>query len=129
MEIRVVKIINENAIVLNIGRDKQITLKSCFEIYSDSDEEIVDPETKLPLGKLKLIKANVTPSYVADHYCICRNAKSDFFETPLSRPLPLNVNTEQISGWGGIDDSKRICIGDLARLIKQSLNTDGMIYD
>lgn len=124
--IRVIKIINENEIILNAGgrTSENVNYGDILEIYAESEQSIIDPFSGKDLGKPLFIKATVTPKYINSEFCICQNSKNglDAFGRVISgaafsNPLPLKVKTEDISG--GFDDisSKEICVGDYARIL------------
>ena len=52
----VASIINEYKVVINRGIKHDIRLGQRFLIYKLSDEEIIDPITKEPLGYLEIVK-------------------------------------------------------------------------
>lgn len=123
--IRVIKIISENEIILNIGGATRPSIRygDILEIYTESNESVIDPFNGEDLGKLSIVKAHVVPKSISNRFCICNNFKNSF--EPLKRaisgeilntsPLPLNVNIQDISGDFSHTANKEICVGDYAR--------------
>jgi hypothetical protein len=59
MKTKVVKILSETELVLGSGSNNGVREGMEFVIYEDGDE-IIDPETKLSLGTLEIVKGYVT---------------------------------------------------------------------
>lgn len=121
---KVVKIIDDETIVINAGTEDGIKFGNEFEIY-EAGEEIFDPDTKESLGTLDTIKETVKAVNVLQKMCICRH--SNILVYDLSESLnnkfmrtkikTLNVDATQISG--GLSSDKKIRIGDKVRLITE----------
>ena len=54
--IRVVKVIDEYKLVINVGSADGISMDQRFLVYENDDEEIFDPDTKESLGFIELVK-------------------------------------------------------------------------
>lgn len=114
-EIKVIKIIDEYNIVINIGFENGVKFGDKFQIYQQG-EKLFDPETNEDLGTLDIVKATIIATSVSPKVTICKNAlttsqfQKDIFErrnmiahslqyiSPIQRPLmidPLQV-TESI---------------------------------
>lgn len=61
--IKVIKVIDENTVLINKGSDDGIKKGQNFLIYGVG-EEIFDPDTKESLGRLELVRGTGTPSHI-----------------------------------------------------------------
>lgn len=123
---RVIKIIDDKTIVINIGENENIKEGDKFQIY-EIGEEVIDPETKKNLGTLNTVKEVVSAVDVLPFMTICRHIETSYYNplTSLVSPFAtkqvdtekhLNVETSQITG--GLSTDMIIKIGDKVRLIK-----------
>ena len=55
-EIRVASVLSDTQLVLNIGEQDGIDPQMRFLVYGISEEQIIDPVTKEPLGYLELVR-------------------------------------------------------------------------
>lgn len=122
-EIRVIKILDSETIILNIGSEKKISKDTVFEILG-KPTMISDPLTKENLGYLDNIKETVMPIKILPKMCLCSHititnslitslaAVSNMYGTEQKKIL--NVEQSQISSDSNID--KTIRIGDKARI-------------
>lgn len=123
---RIIKIIDDETIVINAGTQNNIKEGAKFEIY-EIGNDIIDPETKENLGSLDTIKDTVEAINVLEKMCICRhiinyNPLSNIAITMASSLIAtknkqLNVETKDISG--GLTSDLTIRIGDKVRLVKE----------
>lgn len=117
---KIVKIIDDQTLVINAGYDDDIEIGDQFEIYS-TGEEIKDPDTNEVLGTLDHIKERVEAVDVFEKMCICRhNILVNFLQNVTNNltriePKVLNVDSSQISG--GLSNDDVIKIGDKARIM------------
>lgn len=117
---KIVKIIDEYRVVVNAGSNDGISSQSKLEIYVPG-EDVTDPETGETLGALDYVKAKLEVVDVFPKMCVCENQKKEKLMTLFSpfdavgqNPMPLNVNSMDISGgYEGIE--KKIKVGDLVR--------------
>ena len=121
-DIRIVKIISDKSIILNVGSDDDVKVGDIFKIISPTTTEVIDPFTKKSLGMLEYVKATVAVTFVYEKMCVCQNSKSASIVDSLSyltsiQRKPLNVDTTQISG-GFEENSEKIQIGDVAVKVK-----------
>jgi len=121
---KVIKIIDDMNIVINCGGQNAIAIGDQFNIYSTKTEEIIDPITSESLGEIRRLKATIQAAIVYDKVCICQNAINkataamlSLSERIISKPAPLNVDPEQISGGIIVDDDEPIKIGDIVEKI------------
>lgn len=123
-EIRVIKILDSETIIINIGSEKGISENTTFEILGQPIK-IVDPVTKENLGFLDNVKETVKPIRIFPKMCLCSHitytsslinslsAFSNMYTTTEQRKI-LNVEQSQISSNLKID--KTIKIGDKVRI-------------
>lgn len=124
--IKVVKIISDESIVLNIGKNGEIDVGNTFDILSENGVDVIDPDTKECLGRIKYIKASVIVTTVYDKMCVCQsnNYYSNYNYHVLTaiqtlsnlngQRIPLNVDSSQISGGFERMENEPIRIGDKA---------------
>ncbi|MGN0509182.1 MAG: hypothetical protein ACI4GX_08080 [Ruminococcus sp.] len=122
-EVKVIKIISDMSIVLNIGSNDGIEVNDTFDIMSDSGTDVIDPDTGESLGTLEYIKASVIVTVSYPKMCVCQNkvvngmtgALTALSEAALAGYRPsLNVDTSQISGGFEDKSDEPIRIGDRA---------------
>ena len=119
---KIVKIIDEYAVVVNAGSNSFIKENDTLEVYQPG-QEVTDPETGESLGTLDFVKAKLRVTDVFPKMCVCENRERErkSFITiaqnfTYEEKLPLNVQTTDISGgYEGID--KKIKVGDLVRKV------------
>lgn len=70
--IKVAYIIDNNQLVLNVGKNDGIEPGQRFLIYGLSEEDIIDPETNQSLGKLELVRGTGAISYIQDSMSIIK---------------------------------------------------------
>lgn len=121
--IRIVKIINEYQVVINVGSDDLIRDGQFLEVFVPGTP-IFDPETGDCLGTLDYVKAKLHVISVFPRMSVCENRETETtsllssFTASLQRTevLPLNVDSKEISGgYEGVD--KKIHVGDLVRTV------------
>lgn len=122
---KVVKIISDSEIVVNVGSNNLITRGQTLEIF-DPGDEVTDPETGKSLGSLDYIKTYLRVKHVYPQMCICENAETEPMLSDLlsaasgffaaangSKAKLLHVDPTDISG--GLHKNRKIHIGDLVR--------------
>jgi len=82
--IKVVYIKDEYELSLNVGEDDGVKKGQIFLIYSLSNHEIIDPDTKESLGYLELVKGTGSVIHVQPKLCTIR---SNEFETQTSKRI------------------------------------------
>ena len=122
---KIVKIIDDETLVINAGSNDNIQCGDEFEIF-EVGEEINDPDTGAKLGTLDTIKETVQAINVFPQISVCRHIEVSSLTsiTPVwvrKTNKTLNVDSTQISG--GLSDDKVIRIGDKVRLIPQKDNS------
>ncbi|MEK3955409.1 hypothetical protein [Psychrobacillus sp. FSL K6-1464] len=120
MEAKVIKIISDKEIVLNVGKDKGVKVGDIFEVIAKEGDRVYDPDTNEFLGTLDIPKATLIVEYVYPRMCICTNNAPaiDPFTSPLAIGIipRLNVDLNQVSGGFEKHSLAPIQIGDFAYL-------------
>lgn len=123
-KIKVVKIINEYMLVINVGTDDNFQIGDEFEIF-EIGEQVFDEETNECLGTLDPIKAYIEIQNIYPKMAVCVNSKKQPHSPAMSvlvditatmtsfTPQKLTVNVKDISG--GLDDNRVISVGDRVR--------------
>lgn len=129
-EIKVIKIIDEYNLVINIGFEDGVKLGDKFQIYQQG-EKVLDPETNEYLGTLDIVKATIVANDISPKLTVCTNAattsqfRKDFFESrnaishgfqyisPIQRPLMIDPLQVTDSAYSKAD--KTIKVGDSVR--------------
>lgn len=129
MNTKIVKIIDEDSLVINIGVRNGVKYNDKFAVYIPGDE-VIDPDTLESLGTLDTIKCYLKPKDVLEKMTICVNAETVLTSfsaamttgTPqinllggLNNPKRLPIDIEEISG--GIQPRTQVKVGDLVRKI------------
>lgn len=120
-QFKIVKIIDDETIVINAGLIDDVKPGDKFEIF-EKGEEIKDPDTGESLGTLDLIKETVETVNVFDKISICKHYVIENYLSGITGTFlktsykTLNVDCTQISG--GLHDDKIIRIGDKVRKVK-----------
>lgn len=120
--IKVIKIIDNYDLVINIGADEGAKVGDTYEIYTPG-HEVFDPDTKDSLGTLDLIKASIKVKNVFPKMSICTSNHIstkkipdliNSFSRTYDERMPLNVDSLDISG-GFEDFDSKIKVGDFVR--------------
>lgn len=112
-ELRVVRIIDGNKVIINAGKEDGLRINGEFKIFEDG-EEIIDPITNDSLGRLEKTKDIVEVCELMDKMCICKKTKRNPFED-FGEEL-LNVDGTDITG--GLTSDEPIKVGDKVRCLK-----------
>lgn len=118
----VANVINDYKVVINRGSEHDIRLGQRFLIYNLSDEEIVDPLTKEPLGYLEIVKGTGKVIHLQEKMATIESDKTEMTRTTVTKkrspyiPPPLGDPIEEISSPKRVPfDSVKI--GDKAKPI------------
>ncbi|MEE9260112.1 MAG: hypothetical protein V3U40_03240 [Candidatus Scalindua sediminis] len=139
IEGKVAKILDEYSMVINVGRNDGVTEGMVFVIFTQSGNEIKDPDTGETLGTLENVKDYVSVAHIQDKFatCVAKEVKKIHKEGEISgaqtlsgammaeamsaRPEgskigteKLNVNTSQIAG---VPQLGPISVGDRVRSV------------
>ena len=71
IEGKVAKILDEYSIVINVGKNNGVTRNMVFAVFTQSEDEIKDPDNNEVLGKLENIKDYITVAHVQDKFSTC----------------------------------------------------------
>jgi len=128
---KVVKIICNSMLVINVGSEHGVTKGMKFIIYNQGDE-IIDPDTQKALGKIELVKAQVEVIHIQEKMSLAATPEivqekevlsAQMAKIPRSPDIPflysgrresLLVNESQISP---LKEIRPISIGDLVKLV------------
>lgn len=95
MKYRVIKIISDTEILVNVGANKGIKQGYILTILG-KDEEIIDPFSNESLGYLPVTKAQVKVDTVYEKMCICKPTQVFKFKVArLNVELPFQINNEE----------------------------------
>lgn len=117
---KVIKIVDEETLIINAGLEDGIQRGDEFEIF-EKGEDLIDLDTGENLGSLDTIKETVEAINVFPKFCVCRHNVTVSYITGLVPNLykneykTLNIDSSQISG--GFDDDITIRINDRARKV------------
>ncbi len=128
-QIKVIKILDSETLLVNIGSNQNIAHGQSFEVY-EVGEEIRDPETKELLGTLDYIKAEIEVTQVYPNFSLMKSI--DYYtetvtsgimsafsdktkETTKAKVQRLAVDPGQITPMK--INNKKIVIGDPVRKI------------
>ncbi len=138
IEGKVAKILDEYSIVINVGRNDGVTEGMVFVVFTQSSDEIKDPDSSETLGTLENVKDYVSAAHIQDKFatCVAKEVKripeegessgaqtlsgAMMAESMSARPggkirtEKLNVNTSQIAG---VPQSGPITVGDKVRSV------------
>lgn len=82
LKCKVASIINDYKLVLNVGRKHNVEKGFRFSVYSISESDIIDPDTKKSLGKLELPLGTGKVISVQENMCII---ESDMYSKSISK--------------------------------------------
>lgn len=117
----VIRILDEQSVMLNCGLNQGITCGDLFRVLSKEQEKIVDPFSNKTLGIIQRYKAKLEVVEIYENMCICQNARKSSLMGSLAdatsaltaeRRLDLNVDPSQITGNFKAEDDEMIQIGD-----------------
>jgi|ETN02SMinimDraft_2_1059926.scaffolds.fasta_scaffold108439_1 hypothetical protein len=129
---RIVKIVDENTIVINVGSSSEVTTGMVFVVIQESSE-IMDPETDESLGRWEMVKAHLVAAHVqekmttlvpisdgvsSDSSAVLSDLMSrDSRGEPIGgRRVALPVDRSQVSGRPSSDV---IRVGDIVRSVDE----------
>jgi len=129
---KVTRILNEHQLILNVGLKQGVQKGMTFVIYEEG-EEIADPDSGEPLGKLEMVKGEVEISHVQESLSLAqskelhRTTKPTVLSAKLAEVTPysksklekehekLYVKQSDVSGTRTVGP---IAVGDLARSVE-----------
>jgi hypothetical protein len=88
---KVAKIINNRTIVINAGKDKNVTLGMKFLVSDPLNIEVVDPDTQDPLGPINVPKIRVQTIKVDEKYSICETYEYEDINRGGSMPAAATL--------------------------------------
>jgi hypothetical protein len=134
IEGKIVRILDEYTVVINVGRLHGVNEGMPFVIYSPSEEDIKDPDTGKSLGCLEIVKGYVRATHVQENltHCVAEPVETEGEAVPEIHTLSaamaaeamglkaraesrLNVNPLQVSG---VAKGGSISVGDRVRSLE-----------
>jgi hypothetical protein len=140
VEGKVAKILGNNEIVINRGRNEGVRPGMLFEVFAPEGEEVWDPDTGETLGTVEDVKANAEITEVKERLAVARlqNTSAPFgaMQENLQRIFgqmfgddvriqgfgaPSGDDPDLESMFGGpLEDLSKVQVGDAVREIKRS---------
>jgi len=124
---RIISIIDDKTILINVGENKEISQGDEFQIFSKTTD-IIDPFTGDNLGSMDINKAIVEAYDVLPKMTVCKSKRINPFANSIfqatygmfspERPV-LSVDFSELSD-DALDDDKNIKIGDYLRPLPRS---------
>lgn len=127
MNEKIVKIIDENRLVINLGWLHGVKQNDKFAVYVTGDE-VFDPDTSESLGTLDTVKCYLRAMDVLEKMSVCVNAETALSSLGsavavgfpvsfggLASPKRLPVDVVEISG--GLQPKTQVRVGDFVRKI------------
>ena len=122
---RILKILDQYKVIVNVGADSGIERNMDFIIYSEG-ETVKDPESNEDLGRLENVKARVKVSHMQEKFSILESSETEtrrpeaagawveffsrFSSQTVRKPLPLKAEPETKG-----EEEKIVKVGDLVR--------------
>lgn len=75
---------DECQLTLNVGKEDGVSMKDLFLVYSLSEHEIIDPDTKQSLGYLEFVKGTGQVIHLMERMCTIASTK-------YKRPTPTKT--------------------------------------
>lgn len=131
----VAKVLNATQVVINRGSKDGVELGMIFEILDKNATEIIDPETKKPLGNIDRPKVQVRVSILEEKLCLAETFKTkrinrggsglasfgNMFAAPDYIDVKETFKAEE-KAWEDLPEEKSyVKVGDPVRLAQ---NTD-----
>jgi hypothetical protein len=119
---RVIKILDEYRVVVDLGYEQGVTKDMKFFIYSQG-EEIRDPETDEVIDRIEIVKHKLKVNHIQERISIMQSDEYEYiyptfftyksaFE-PASKNIPFYTDTQPQKS--SEDDYKKIKVGDLVK--------------
>lgn len=122
---KIIRILSEDKIVINVGSNDKVKTGMVFEIYGEEGEVIKDPETKEILGTLKISKGKCVVATVLPKFSITTTIKREvnLYEPPgmdlFYRTIEekWKINPSDITPLMKLPETTTVNIGDQVKLI------------
>lgn|SRR5574344_361463 len=123
-QIVVVRVISETQVVLNVGLEDGIKENTNFIIYVLDPDDIIDPITKVNLGKLEIVKGKGRVIHLQEKMCTIESSQMKPSEriitrsgNPYGRMLgAFSTETEEHS-TPEIEPFRNVEINDKAKIV------------
>lgn len=90
-QLKVVSVINDFKVAINAGFKQGIKVGQKFLLYSLSDQEIIDPDTKESLGFLEIVKGTGTVIHVQEKMCTIESCDYKALPKTIRRKYPKSL--------------------------------------
>lgn len=125
MKFKVIEIMNEKELIINYGSNDGANIGDDIRIYSVG-EEILDPDTKVSLGTLDIIKDELEIVTVYEKFSICKKLLRTNLGSILNplvnrttvESVELNVDKSDVSGRKSYNNPSPIKVGDSVIILK-----------
>lgn len=124
--IKVIKVVDDCTVVINIGSDDEITNNYEFLLY-ELGEELFDPDLNESLGQLEVIKGTATPIHIQNKITTIKSNKYDYGNekkkiiTRGNGLASMFAGVEEIvePGKKTLKNFKDVKVGDLVKIISK----------
>lgn len=121
MSIRIIKILSDEQVLINVGSDDDLEIKDRLVVYAPGIE-ITDPFTKQLLGQLDYEKATIQIDEIYPKMAVCSSAELQMSRLTeqmsnallVGRKRPLDVDLDELSPDND-DIDRTIRIGDYVK--------------
>lgn len=90
-QLKVVSVLNDYKVAINAGSNQGIKIGQKFLIYSLSDQEIIDPDTKDSLGFLEIVKGTGKVIHVQEKMCTIESSEYKVLPKTIRRKYPKSL--------------------------------------
>lgn len=87
---KIVRILDDYKVVINIGSSDGAKLKQRYLLYTQSTEEIIDPDTGESLGFLEIVKGTGTLIHVQDKLSTLESDRYETSTRKITRKSPFS---------------------------------------
>lgn len=94
---RVIRVLNPYEVVINLGANDGVTHGSRFLVYALGDE-IVDPETGEPLGRLEDVRGRGAAKHVQERFTTVRSSEKRSERRDRMREIPSSPMNQFLTG-------------------------------
>jgi len=87
---KVIRVLNPYEVVVNLGSNDGVTEGTRFLVYA-LGEEIVDPETREPLGRLEDVRGRAVTKHAQERFATVRSSEKRTERRDRTRERPFSV--------------------------------------
>ena len=123
VEGKVAKILGNNEIVINRGRNEGVRPGMLFEVFAPEGEEVWDPDTGETLGTVEDVKAHAEVTEVKERLAVARlqNTGTPFGSVNIQSFGTTSGDDPDLESMlgGPLEDLSKVQVGDAVREIKR----------